>query len=74
LSLDAADFVDSMLTEQARLNSAADDGDVNSLVADFQNVSGEKLGLAETITPSNVGVPPHKWDDAQSPWGYWRWP
>ncbi len=64
-----------MLTEQARVNQAVDDGDVNNLISDFQGVAGELVGLtgAETVAATTVGNPPHKWDDAQTAWNYFTW-
>lgn len=75
MSIDASDLIDGLLNEQARVNSAVDDGDVNDLVADFQALSGEVVGLngAETVTGTTMGHPPHNWGDGQSPWGYFSW-
>jgi hypothetical protein len=74
MSLDSSDLVDSVLTEQSRLNASFADGDIDQLVVDYQNVSGEKIGLTEAITPVSVGTTPHKWDDAQTLWNYAQWP
>lgn len=73
MSLDSSDLVDSVLTEQARLNTAFDDGDANNLVVDYQTITKDSLGLTETVTATGVGSPPHNWDDAQTAWNYFRW-
>lgn len=75
MSLDASDLIDNLLDDQARVNSAVDDGDINSLVADAQQVTGEAVGLngSETLTGSATGSPPHKYDDGQSQWGFASW-
>lgn len=75
MSLDASDLIDNLLDDQARVNSAVDEGDINNVVADVQQITGEKVGLtgAETITPTSTGSPPHKYDDGQSQWGFASW-
>jgi hypothetical protein len=49
------DLVDALLNEQARINAATADEDINSLIADFQGITGEKLGLTETIVAKLLG-------------------
>ena len=73
MSLDATDLVDGLLNEQARVNSALDAGDINQLVADFQGVSGETVGMTESLSTTVTGNPPHNWGDGQSQWGYFSW-
>lgn len=76
MALDSGDFIDNLLDEQARLNSLADDGDIANLVADFQIISGELVGMqAETVTPSATN-PPHKWNDTpgtNTVYGFFSW-
>lgn len=75
MSLDAGDFIDNLLDEQARLNSIADDGDIANLVADFQTLSGELVGFtgAETVTPTGLTLP-HNWDQgANTVYGFFSW-
>jgi hypothetical protein len=74
VSIDSGDLVDSILTEQARINAAVDDGDIANAVADAQSITGEKIGfVTETVAGIAAGVTPHLWDDGQTTWGFFRW-
>lgn len=73
--LDASDFIDNLLDEQARFNSAVDDGDIANLVADFQTVSGELVGLtgAESVGTTTYTLP-HNWDQGVNTlYGFFSW-
>ena len=75
MSIDVTDLVDNLLDEQARLNSAVDDGDMNNAVTDSNVLGGDAVGFtgAETVTATSTGSPPHKWDDGQTQWNFAAW-
>jgi hypothetical protein len=76
MSLDASDFIDNLLDEQARFNSAVDDGDIANLVADFQTLSGELIGMVSEAVAATATAPPHKWDDPvtnNTLYGFFSW-
>lgn len=77
MSIDASNFVDAALTEQARRNAAfQDQPDVNDLINDFTSpdsletigMQGDTIGVSTTSTAAT-----HKWDDGQTAWGFWSW-
>lgn len=72
MSLDGGDLIDGMLNEQARVNAAVDAGDVNDLVADYQQVTGEAIGLVETVSTQYMGGNPHTVGDGQTWVGYFQ--
>lgn len=72
MSVDANDLVEHYLDEQARINFAVDSGDINNLVGDIAGVSGETVGMTETVGTATT-APPHKYDDNQSPYGFVSW-
>lgn len=72
MALDASDLVESFLDDQARVNSALDDGDPNNLVTDTAQVTGEKVGMqTETISTATTS-PPNTYDGAAT-WGFVSW-
>lgn len=75
MSMDASDLVDSLLDEQARRNSALDEGEIENLITDVQSVYPvEPIGLNGAETTSTTGyTAPHHWGDGQSFWGFVRW-
>lgn len=75
MSMDVNDLLSSLLDDQARVNAAVDDSDINNLVADSQQVSGETIGLTETVNAVTAGVSglPHNWDDGHSMWNFFTW-
>lgn len=79
MALDAADLIDGMMNEQARVNSAIDAGDINNLVADTTGIQGERVGLIESFL-TTVWTSPHILDEdaysravmVDTPTVYWR--
>jgi len=65
------DLVSAFLDEQARLNFAVDDGDVNNLVADLVQVNTETVGMTESTSVTNLGTNGvYKYDDGLSKYGF----
>jgi hypothetical protein len=76
MSLDASDLVDQLLDDQARVNSAVDDGDIANLVADFQSIFGETVGFTGEAVTTTLTAPPHNWDDTpgtNTVYGFFSW-
>lgn len=71
MSLDASDFVDNVLDEQARRNAAFAQPDIDQAVEDFQSAT-DPVGLVETLNRSAT-TGPHKWGDNQTAYGFWQW-
>jgi hypothetical protein len=75
MSINSDDLIGSFLNEQARLNSIADDGDVNNLVADLNGLA-DPLGTASDAIATSTGNPPHLWDDVvanHTQYGFFSW-
>jgi hypothetical protein len=78
MAVNSADFIGAMLNEQARVNAAIDDGDVNVVVEDLFDIGAagtEEIGMAagETITALDYGGGPHHWGDDDMIWGFFKW-
>ena len=75
MAINSDDFIGNLLNEQARLNSAADDGDINSLVTDAAQLA-DILGTASDAIATSTGNPPHLWDDVagnHTNYGFFSW-
>lgn len=72
MALDANDLVESFLDDQARVNAAVDNGDINNLVADTATASDTIGFQAETVTNTDYAAP-HHWGDGHSFWGFVTW-
>lgn len=72
MSIDANDWIDDILDEQARRNSAfVDQPDIDQAVEDYQSVT-ETVGLVETLNRTTYAAP-HVWGNAGTIWGFWGW-
>lgn len=74
MSIDSADFIEGLLDEQARRNSAfLSQPGANDLVKDIAGpYPPETVGFSETVSET-VSHGPHKWDDGQTAWNFWSW-
>ena len=72
MSIDANDLIESFLDDQARVNAAVDNGDINNLVGDVGGLS-DPIGMQADSLVSGVTTPPHKYDDNQSAYGFASW-
>jgi hypothetical protein len=73
VSLDATDLVGAFIDEQARVNSALDEGDVNNLVADFSTITGETIGFQSDSISTVAMATPHTWNDGIMEWNFFQW-
>jgi hypothetical protein len=69
------DWIGDLLDEQARKNNMLTEGDINDLVSDFQDVSGETLGFQGDSVAAIALAAPHAWGDAptKTQWGFFQW-
>jgi hypothetical protein len=73
MAINSSDFIDDLLDHQARVNSATDGGDINTLVEDFWALMPpDPIGASEA-TSQTVYTRPHTWGDGQSFWGFEQW-
>lgn len=72
MSIDSSDLIESFLDDQARVNAAVDNGDINNLVGDVGGFS-DTVGMQADSLVSAVTVTPHKYDDNQSAYGFVSW-
>ena len=70
MSINSNDLIDSLLDHQARVNFATDSGDINTLISDLWTLMpADPIGTAETLNVVTY-IPPHKYDDGQTKYGF----
>jgi hypothetical protein len=76
MAINQQDLVGAFLDEQARINAAIDDGNVNNVVEDLQILSGDEAGPGVETLTTFTSHPPHYWDDStpvNTVWGFFAW-